>query len=379
MVTKISDFLNTTFSTLTLNDAVNNSVVYPGTIVHTTTGTPGAGIGAGLQFQVETSNNNNEYGMTLETLTTDVTAGSEDFDFIVKLMQNGAAAGERLRLNSAGQLTVSAGMVANSFTPNASTVPTNGMYLPSTNNIGFATASTLRLRIDDAGNAGFGVTPIIGGTVSFGTGSSPVLAGDGGYYGGGAYWDSNWKNSVSSQGGWVIRNTSGVFTVWTGSAPGAAGTTFGNFAERMRIDSLGNVGVGTSTIQVGYKLQVEGDFAATSKSFVINHPTKPGMMLRYGSLESPYHGIRLTGEDEVIDGKCKVNLPEYIHALCKQEGAQVQLTNIKHGKSLWIDDIDIANNQFTVKTRGKGKYRFYWSFTAVRKDIEDMLVEFNKE
>ena len=105
MVTKISDFLNTTFSTLTLNDAVNNSVVYPGTIVHTTTGTPGTGIGAGLQFQVETSNNNNEYGMSLETLTTDVTAGSEDFDFIVKLMQNGAAAGERLRLNSAGQLT----------------------------------------------------------------------------------------------------------------------------------------------------------------------------------------------------------------------------------------------------------------------------------
>ncbi len=48
-----------------------------------------------------------------------------------------------------------------------------------------------------------------------------------------------------------------------------------------------------------------GAFSATTKSFRIPHPTKPGHDLVYGSLESPYHGIRLTGK-----GKTKGNRAE---------------------------------------------------------------------
>lgn len=148
--------------------------------------------------------------------------------------------------------------------------------------------------------------------------------------------------------------------------------------DRFTIDASGNVGIGTST--PGYKLEVNGSFAATTKSFVIDHPTKPNMKLRYGSLESPYHGVRLTGES-VIEGKtCRVNLPDYINGLCKQEGSQVQITNIRHGKVLWVDTIDIDNNYFEVSydydLNDDKKYSFYWSFTGIRKDIEDMIVEF---
>lgn len=128
-----------------------------------------------------------------------------------------------------------------------------------------------------------------------------------------------------------------------------------------------------------YTLEVNGSLAATTKSFVIDHPTKPNHKLRYGSLESPYHGVRLTGEAEVVDGICTVKLPDYIHALCHSEGVNVQLTNIKHGKVLWVDEIDIDNNEFTVATETNGNYKFYWSFTAIRKDIEDMIVEFESE
>ena len=127
-------------------------------------------------------------------------------------------------------------------------------------------------------------------------------------------------------------------------------------------------------------MQIAGTFSALSKSFLIDHPTKPGMQLRYGSLESPYHGVRLTGEATVINGECTVQLPDYIHGLVHSKDAQVQLTNYKHGKVLWVDDISIDANCFTVKMdiniNDTTEYKFFWSFTGVRKDIEDMEVEF---
>lgn len=106
MVVRLSDFLNTSFSTLSANDTNNTGVTYPGIVAHNTTLTPGVGIGAGLQYQVETTNNNVETGMTLETVTTDVTAGSEDFDFVVRLMESGATASERFRVASTGNVLI---------------------------------------------------------------------------------------------------------------------------------------------------------------------------------------------------------------------------------------------------------------------------------
>jgi hypothetical protein len=137
----------------------------------------------------------------------------------------------------------------------------------------------------------------------------------------------------------------------------------------------GNLGIGTTNPQ--YKLQVVGDFAATTKSFVIPHPTEPGMKLRYGSLESPYHGIRLTGSSIIQNGSCIVNLPNYIHNFVKEEGVHINITNIKHGKVLWVEEVDIQKNKFIVMTEENvGEYEFYWDFTAIRNDIDEMIVEY---
>jgi hypothetical protein len=113
---------------------------------------------------------------------------------------------------------------------------------------------------------------------------------------------------------------------------------------------------------------------------LIEHPIKPNMSLRYGSLESPYHGVRLTGEATISGISVIIKLPDYIHGLVKIAGSQVQITNIKHNKVLWVDSIDIENDCFTVGMNrncfDRKEYAFYWSFTAIRKDIDDMEVEF---
>ena len=63
---------------------------------------------------------------------------------------------------------------ANSFIPNSSTVPTNGMYLPAANTLAWATNSAEKLRLDSSGNLGLGVTPSAwpdGITLEFASGS----------------------------------------------------------------------------------------------------------------------------------------------------------------------------------------------------------------
>jgi len=63
-------------------------------------GTPAVGIGVGIEFAVETAAGNTEIGATIEAITTDVTAASEDFDLVFKTMAAGAAASEAMRIKS---------------------------------------------------------------------------------------------------------------------------------------------------------------------------------------------------------------------------------------------------------------------------------------
>lgn len=79
------------------------------TLKHTTSGTPASGIGAGIKFIVETSASNNETGALLDIITTDASAGSEDFDFVIKLMAGGSAAAEIARFQSDGKLDLASG------------------------------------------------------------------------------------------------------------------------------------------------------------------------------------------------------------------------------------------------------------------------------
>lgn len=136
------------------------------------------------------------------------------------------------------------------------------------------------------------------------------------------------------------------------------------------------LGIGTSNPT--YKLEVDGSFSATTKSFKIKHPTKEGGILEYGSLESPYHGIRLTGKDKLKKGICTIVLPDYIKDLVQEEGINFQLTNYKHHKILYVDKIDLKNNKIIVKgyrCKTLETIEFFWTFSGIRKDVPDLVVE----
>jgi hypothetical protein len=122
-----------------------------------------------------------------------------------------------------------------------------------------------------------------------------------------------------------------------------------------------------------------GHLSATTKSFLINHPTRKGHKLQYGSLESPYHGIRLTGKDKLKNGICIVQLPDYISKLVHEEDINIQITNYNHSKTLYVNKIDLVNNHFIVKTDSwynRSDLEFFWTFTAIRKDVNKLIVEF---
>lgn len=135
---------------------------------------------------------------------------------------------------------------------------------------------------------------------------------------------------------------------------------------------------------IGNNLTVVGDILAnriqaTVKNFYIKHPTKPDKHLVYSSLETPYNGVQLTGEDEVVNGLCVVELPDYLNNLIHPDSVHIQLTNYQHSKSLYVDRINIDQNNFTVKCDSwfskSQKLKFFWLLNGVRKDIERLETE----
>jgi hypothetical protein len=79
-------------------------------------GTPQVGFGTGLSFDVHTSGSgtspNVETGGQIQTIATDVSSGSEDFDMVFKTMQSGSAASEAMRIVSDKSLQVKGDITA---------------------------------------------------------------------------------------------------------------------------------------------------------------------------------------------------------------------------------------------------------------------------
>jgi hypothetical protein len=125
-----------------------------------------------------------------------------------------------------------------------------------------------------------------------------------------------------------------------------------------------NIGIGTAI--PGYKLEVNGSFAATTKSFIIDHPTKEGKKLRYASLEGPENGVYIRGKS----GADIIELPEYWEKLVDSDSVTVTLTSIGKFQPLYV----ISKNNKEVEIGGvEGEYNYV--IYGERIDVEKLIVE----
>ena len=344
-------------------------------------------------------------------------------------------------LNASNTYSI-AGLTSAYVDVDGSSAPTTGIYRPSTKTLGLSADGTLIFKISNVSSPATssietGNFIVQTGNVGIGTTSVPTRLTS--YVGSGAIsgtndairlqvasyndaarntivWAQDSSNIVLARYGteWNA-STNQMNFVWRDMYNGGAGST-----ELMRFTGGGNLGIGTTvpvakleisgssnsalmniksaisgailyvsgsgavgigTSNVGaYTLQVSGSFAATTKSFVIEHPTKAGKKLIYGSLESPYHGIRLTGRDTLVNGKCKIQLPDYMYKLILHDSVNIQLTGIKCNKTLYVDEINIPENYFTIAYdkaifESYKDYDFFWDFTAIRADVPELQTE----
>ena len=136
----------------------------------------------------------------------------------------------------------------------------------------------------------------------------------------------------------------------------------------MVIDTLNSrVGIGLTNPE--YDLEVNGEISATLKSFIIPHPTKPGMRLRYTSLEGPENGVYFRGE---LKGSNVIELPDYWTGLVDDKTITVHLTPIGN-KTIFVKEI--RDNKVFVGARLFQKIHCFYSVWAERKDVPKLKVE----
>jgi hypothetical protein len=167
------------------------------------------------------------------------------------------------------------------------------------------------------------------------------------------------------------------FSTGGGGVAGISSNLYGDTVTIL-VNNLSNSLVQSATFDAfGINTQ---QITAEQKFFKIKHPDPESgySHLQYGSLESPYNGVRLTGKDKLNKGVCEVYLPDYLKHLIYEEDVSIQLTNYGHHKMLYVDKIDLKNNKFIVKgyrSKSGGPFNFYWSFTGIRKDVSILIPE----
>jgi hypothetical protein len=115
-------------------------------------------------------------------------------------------------------------------------------------------------------------------------------------------------------------------------------------------------------------LEVTGAFTAETKSFLIDHPTKEGMKLQYGSLEGPENGVYVRG---IASGNV-IELPDYWPELIDKDTVTVNLTPQSHPQpNLFVKTHDDTK----VVIESDRPIMTHYIVFAERKDVPKLEVE----
>jgi len=111
---------------------------------------------------------------------------------------------------------------------------------------------------------------------------------------------------------------------------------------------------------------VTGHFSATTKSFLIDHPSKPGKKLQYASLEGPENGVYVRGTAD----SPTIVLPDYWADLIHEDSITVSLTPLDEFQPLFVR----AKSSRAIEVGGStGRYDYV--IYGERKDVARLEVE----
>jgi hypothetical protein len=157
---------------------------------------------------------------------------------------------------------------------------------------------------------------------------------------------------------------SGRVSFWSGAS------TQSSDADLFWDNTNKRLGVGTSSPQ--HLVDVSGTLradhiTAITKSFLIEHPTKPGRQLRYASLEGPENGVYFRGSSAVDI----IELPEYWTELVDEDTITVNLTPVGIYQSLYVK----SKTAKEIKVGGLESGAYDFVVYAERKDVSRLEVE----
>jgi len=299
-------------------------------------------------------------------ITTDVTSGT----FNIAQSVTGTTT---LGLSGTVQLGTSASVVT--------TAQVGGAVDGNTLKIAGTTTGTTSGITTDVTSGTFNIAQSVTGTVKIGSsgtvqlGTSASIATTAQV--GGAVTGNTLKIASTSAGTVNITSdvTTGTVSLFTGLT--TAVMTVGSAEAGTLAIAFNKTSTSTTTgaVTIAGGLGVSGAVNAQTKSFIIDHPTKPGKLLKHGSLEGPEFGVYVRGR---CTGKY-IQLPDYWLGLVDADSVTVDLTPIGSHQKLYVERIEgdrvyIANDALF----GKSVNCFYTVWGA-RKDVAALDIEVDKE
>ena len=141
----------------------------------------------------------------------------------------------------------------------------------------------------------------------------------------------------------------------------------GDTNQEGTIDATGTITSSTQVIAAGHKLTAK-------KNFDMPHPTKDGWRLRHVCLEGPEAAVYVRGR--VCNGKNVIDLPEYWDGLVDYETMTVQLTAIGAHQNVIVKRISPIERRIYLQSQGGMPVDCFYHIMAQRKDVNDLVVEY---